>query len=108
MRIHALTARAVRESLTADELARAAGAAADALLEVWPEVVQVRPELAAVLRANTDALADHAPDILWDPDGHPVLFRAGTSLLDTGLAAPAVTYWRAMAGNASVRTASAP
>ncbi|MFJ9326583.1 hypothetical protein ACIRPN_09070 [Streptomyces sp. NPDC101230] len=66
MRIHALTARAVRESLTADELARAAGAAA-ALLEVWP-------------------------DILWDPDGRPVLFRAGTSLLDTGLAAPAITY----------------
>ncbi|MFJ9635352.1 tetratricopeptide repeat protein [Streptomyces sp. NPDC101178] len=97
VRMHALTARAVRESLTADEFARAAKAAADALLEVWPEVDQVRPDLAAVLRANTDALADHAPDTLWDPDGHPVLFRAGTSLRDTGLAAPASTYWQAMA-----------
>ncbi|MFE5653937.1 tetratricopeptide repeat protein, partial [Streptomyces cyaneofuscatus] len=103
VRMHALTGRAVRESLTADEFARAAEAAADALLEVWPEVDQVRPELAAVLRANTDVLADHAPDILWDPDGHPVLFRAGTSLRGTGLAAPAVTYWQAMAATSRQR-----
>ncbi|MFH8374267.1 tetratricopeptide repeat protein [Streptomyces cyaneofuscatus] len=97
VRVHALAARAVRESLTADEFARAARAAADALLEVWPEVDQVQPDLGAVLRANTDALADHAPDILWDPVGHLVLFRAGVSLRDTGLVAPAITYWQAMA-----------
>ncbi|MFJ7331231.1 tetratricopeptide repeat protein [Streptomyces cyaneofuscatus] len=103
VRMHALTGRAVRESLTADEFARAARVAADALLEVWPEVDQVRPDLAAVLRANTDALADHAPDFLWEPDGHPVLFRAGVSLRDTGLAAPAITYWQAMAATSRQR-----
>ncbi|MET7919208.1 tetratricopeptide repeat protein [Streptomyces avermitilis] len=96
VRIHALTARAVRETTTEDQQALLAAAAADALLELWPEVDQPHPDLAASLRANTDALAGHTQDQLWHPDAHPVLYRAGTSLLNAGLAASATAYWQDM------------
>ncbi|MFS8203443.1 tetratricopeptide repeat protein [Streptomyces sp. CWNU-52B] len=96
VRIHALTARAVRESTTEEQQALLATAAADALLELWPEVDQPHHDLAAALRANTDALAGHTQDQLWHSDAHPVLYRAGTSLLSAGLAASAVAYWQDM------------
>ncbi|GAA0914621.1 tetratricopeptide repeat protein [Streptomyces thermoalcalitolerans] len=96
VRIHALTARAVRENTPHADLPRLAGAAADALLHIWPEVDQPHADLAAALRANSAALADHAHDFLWHPEGHPVLFRAGTSLFDAGLVAAATAYWQDM------------
>ncbi|WP_328978413.1 tetratricopeptide repeat protein [Streptomyces canus] len=96
VRIHALTARAVRETVPEDQQLMLAAAAANALLELWPEIDQSHPGLAAALRANTDALADHTGDVLWQPDGHPVLFRVGNSLLDAGLAASATAYWQHM------------
>ncbi|MFJ3673674.1 tetratricopeptide repeat protein [Streptomyces sp. NPDC090106] len=96
VRIHALTARAVRETIAEDQLPPLAVAAADALLEVWPKIDQPHPDLAASLRANTDALAANALDLLWQPDGHPVLFRAGRSLFDAGLAASAAVYWQSL------------
>ncbi|MFJ3673672.1 tetratricopeptide repeat protein, partial [Streptomyces sp. NPDC090106] len=96
VRIHALTARAVRETIAEDQLPPVAVAAADALLEAWPEIDQPHPDLAASLRTNTDALAANALDLLWQPDGHPVLFRAGRSLLNAGLAASAAVYWQSL------------
>ncbi|SED32481.1 Tetratricopeptide repeat-containing protein [Streptomyces sp. KS_5] len=94
VRIHALTARAVRESTAVLDLPRLATTAADALLHTWPELDHTHPELAAVLRANTDALAAHSLDHLWHPEGHPLLFRAGSSLLNAGLIASATAYWQ--------------
>ncbi|MFE2889656.1 NB-ARC domain-containing protein, partial [Streptomyces sp. NPDC059272] len=96
VRVHALTARAVRETVSGDQLPVLAAAAANALVELWPEVDQSQPGLAAALRANTDALVGHTGEVLWKPDGHHVLFRAGTSLLDAGLAASATAYWQHM------------
>ncbi|MGW6689564.1 tetratricopeptide repeat protein [Streptomyces sp. NPDC054961] len=97
VRVHALTARAVRESTPGTDVPLLARAAADALLAAWPEVDQPHRELAASLRASTDVLADHARDHLWQPDGHPVLSRAGVSLLDAGLGAAATAFWKDMA-----------
>ncbi|MFH9370703.1 tetratricopeptide repeat protein, partial [Streptomyces anulatus] len=94
--IHALTARATRETTHADETPALATAAADALLQLWPDPDQHHADRAAVLRANTNALSDHTQDLLWAPNGHPVLYRAGNSLLNAGLAASATTYWQRM------------
>ncbi|MEU5666544.1 FxSxx-COOH system tetratricopeptide repeat protein [Streptomyces longwoodensis] len=96
VRMHALTARAVRETVPEGRGSEIAVAAADALLELWPEIDQPYPDLAATLRANTDALASHAGDLLWRPDAHLVLFRAGISLFNAGLAASGVSYWQHM------------
>ncbi|AGS73886.1 hypothetical protein B446_35638 (plasmid) [Streptomyces collinus Tu 365] len=94
--IHALTARAIRETIAADEIPALAAAVADGLLQLWPDPDQHHAEHAAVLRANTSALSSHSNDCLWHPDRHPVLYRAGNSLLNAGLAASATAYWQHM------------
>ncbi|MDX2522486.1 tetratricopeptide repeat protein, partial [Streptomyces stelliscabiei] len=94
--IHALTARATRETIPAHEVAALATAAADGILQLWPNPDQHHADHAAVLRANTSALSGHSNDCLWNPDGHPVLYRTGNSLLNAGLAASAAAYWQDM------------
>ncbi|MGW8353645.1 FxSxx-COOH system tetratricopeptide repeat protein [Streptomyces wedmorensis] len=100
VRVHALTARAVRENTPEPDLTGHADAVAEALLHVWPEVDQSHRELAAVLRANTDALADQTQDRLWHDGIHPVLYRAGHSVLDAGLGNTAAAYWLRLADSA--------
>ena len=76
---------------------RAARAAADALLEVWPEE---EPEtwLAASLRSCAESLRQTAGDALWEGGGcHPLLPRAGRSIDHARLTGPAVSYWRELA-----------
>ncbi|MFG2821535.1 NB-ARC domain-containing protein [Kitasatospora sp. NPDC048365] len=73
VRLHVLTARAARESTAAADLPAIVRATADALLELWPDPGVRAPELTAVLRANTAALADFAGNLLL---GHPILLAA--------------------------------
>ncbi|WP_392958189.1 FxSxx-COOH system tetratricopeptide repeat protein [Streptomyces sp. LN245] len=94
--IHALTARATRETIPADEMPALATAAADGLLQLWPDPDQHHADHTAILRANTSTLSSHSNDCLWNPDGHRVLYRAGNSLLHAGLAASATAYWQYM------------
>ncbi len=89
VRVHQLVQRATREALPSSQRERAARAAADALLQAWPEVE--RDELGQVLRANTTALRQATGTALWNQHdgGHAVLFRAVDSLGDTGQVAAA-------------------
>jgi hypothetical protein len=75
---------------------RAARAAADALLEVWPEDEQ-RAWLAADLRRCAAILQQAAGDLLWAGGCHPLLLRAGRSQDSARLVGPAVTHWRKLA-----------
>ncbi|MFB7852650.1 tetratricopeptide repeat protein, partial [Streptomyces sp. NPDC056053] len=97
VRIHALTARAVRETVPQDQQPTAAVTAADALVEIWPDPDHTQRELAATLRANTDSLTVHAGESLWTPDVHSVLYSAGASLLNAHLHSASSTYWEHMA-----------
>ncbi len=102
VRVHALTARAARETTPAGQAAATGQAAAGALAAVWPDPDYADPALAAALRANTTALAGHAKNALWYPDdGHPVLFRAGNSLLRARLHAAAITHWQRAAADSA-------
>ncbi|WP_017238212.1 tetratricopeptide repeat protein [Streptomyces sp. SS] len=101
VRVHALTARAVRENTPESDLAGLVDAVAEALLCIWPEVDQPHRELASVLRANTDALVDHSEEHLWNPGVHLVVYRAGRSLLAAGLVTTAIAYWQNMTHNAA-------
>ncbi|WP_433125027.1 tetratricopeptide repeat protein [Micromonospora sp. CA-240977] len=99
VRVHALTARASREVSTIDP-AIVAHAAAAALLRLWPEQDHAITELVDALRANTSTLAGLAGDVLWHPEGHPLLYRAGASLLRSGLYTLAVDYWHRIVDDA--------
>ena len=78
---------------------RAALAAADALLEVWP-AGEPRPWAAEELRANATALWQNSGEVLTEDGCHPLLIRAGRSLDDARLTGPAVEHWRHLASYA--------
>jgi Tetratricopeptide repeat len=92
-----LPARAARETIPAGQVAPIVRAAADALVAVWPDPDHTDPALAAALRASTTTLAPYAGDALW----HPVLFRAGNSLLNAGLHTAAISHWQQVAADAA-------
>ncbi|GAA1588117.1 FxSxx-COOH system tetratricopeptide repeat protein [Actinoplanes couchii] len=98
VRVHALTARAMQETLT--DLALAARVAADALLAIWPDDDHASTELTASLFANVTILQKSAAENLWQPDGHPVLYRAGLGLLKAGLHTAAADHWHLVAAQA--------
>jgi tetratricopeptide (TPR) repeat protein len=87
---------AVRSAMPEEYLDPAARAAADALLEVWPEDEQ-RAWIAADLRSCADSLQQAAGDLLWTDGCHPLLLRAGRSQDSARLLGPAVTHWRKLA-----------
>jgi Domain of unknown function (DUF4062)/NB-ARC domain/Tetratricopeptide repeat len=99
IRTHALVQRATLEHRPRGVICAAVAAAADALVQVWPEVER-DTELGRALRENAARLTDRYPELLWDPQGHPVLFRAGRSLGECGLVNAAVAYWKDMATKA--------
>ncbi|MER5465557.1 tetratricopeptide repeat protein [Streptomyces sp. NPDC002668] len=92
VRMHVLTARAVRENTPDTELPVIAQSAASALRALWPARDDTDPSLSAALRTNTDALAAHSQDYLW-ACGHTVLYRAGESLLNARLYVTAIPHW---------------
>jgi tetratricopeptide (TPR) repeat protein len=88
---------AIRAATTKDVFERAAQAAADALLEVWP-ADEKQPWLAAHLRSCAVGLQEVAGDALWvEGSCHPLLVRAGRSMDGARLTGPAVAYWRELA-----------
>jgi tetratricopeptide (TPR) repeat protein len=88
---------AIRAATTKGVFERAARAAADALLEVWP-AEEAQPWLAADLRSRAVGLQQAAGDALWaGASCHPLLVRAGRSMDEARLTGPAVAYWRELA-----------
>ena len=88
---------AIRTATTKDVFERAAQAAADALLEVWP-TDENQPWIAAHLRSCAVGLQEVAGDALWvEGSCHPLLVRAGRSMDGARLTGPAVAYWRELA-----------
>jgi tetratricopeptide (TPR) repeat protein len=97
VRVSSAVQAAVRLAAPEVMLERAARAAADALLEVWPED-EPHAWTAAALRSSALTLQQHAGDALWaSGTGHPILLRAGQSMDGARLTGPAVEYWRDLA-----------
>jgi tetratricopeptide (TPR) repeat protein len=96
VRMNAVVQAAVRAAMPAGRLDRAAIAAADALLQVWPEDEQPL-WLARALRSCVVRLQQASGDLLLAGGCHPLLLRAGQSLSRAGLSGPAVSYWKELA-----------
>jgi tetratricopeptide (TPR) repeat protein len=99
VRMHRSVQAAVRAWLPRADLEQVVLTAADALLETWPEgdaspqLDQALRDCTAELRAATDT---GLPDLLWKPEAHPLLFRAGLSLEGSRLSDAAIGYWQEM------------
>ncbi|MEU1556570.1 tetratricopeptide repeat protein [Streptomyces scabiei] len=92
IRMHALTARAVRETIPSSMLPAMARTAADAILSLWPRHDHEERELAAALRANAIHLDELTRPALWQPETHPCIYRVSGSLTDAGLYQQAIEY----------------
>ncbi len=99
VRISPVIQAVIRAAVPGDLYARAAQAAAEALLEVWPRD-EPRSQLATDLRACAVSLLQAAGDALWaEGRCHPLLVLAGQSMDSARLTGPAVVYWRKLAAD---------
>ena len=138
VRMHRCVQAAVRAYLAPADADQVLVAAADALVQTWPdpetsrggaaEMDQALRECAISLRAAQGSQgvqggqggqgvqpgtepqagpggpsgpaagpeAGPGHDALWQPGAHPLLFRLGRSLEDSGLSDSAMTYWQSM------------
>lgn len=94
VRLHALTARAVRECTPDAAVPEVVKTAAGALTELCGTVRWDDRETTAALLTNIDSLDGCAGDLLWRVDGHYVLRWAGRSMALNA----AVPYWQRLAG----------
>jgi tetratricopeptide (TPR) repeat protein len=102
--LHPAVRAAVRAYLPSASVEQAVAMAATALLQAWPEpgaaaggVPAAGSQLGQALRDCAASLWDFAGDLLWKPDAHPLLLRAGVSLDEDLLAEPGIAYWQAIA-----------
>ncbi|MBB5070452.1 hypothetical protein BJ969_003540 [Saccharopolyspora gloriosae] len=93
IRIHGLVQRVAREELTESQFAGLARVAADALGQIWPEIERDRL-YARLLRVNASALHNYAIEQLNIGRVHPILFRLGRSLHESGLLKAAIDHYR--------------
>ncbi len=103
IRVHALVQRAVRDDLPQQQVVAVAEAAADALVQIWPNIDR-DPEHTQLLRANAAALHRNQPDALWKSSegAHPVLLRTARSLGDAAMLADAIHFTRELSEQAVV------
>ncbi|HYZ57008.1 MAG TPA: tetratricopeptide repeat protein [Streptosporangiaceae bacterium] len=94
VRLHSFLWSVVQKYLPPAEVDQAVRAAANGLLHGWPD--GDLSLLGQALRDCTARLRETAGERLWNPEGHPVLFRAGQSLDRARLAGPAIAYWQMM------------
>jgi tetratricopeptide (TPR) repeat protein len=95
VRIHALVQATVRQNLTGAESDEVARAAAEALLQTWPEP-GVPASFEQAMRDCTARLRETTGRLLWAPECYPLLVRAGQSLETGHLTGPAIAYWQSM------------
>jgi tetratricopeptide (TPR) repeat protein len=94
--LHPAVRAAVRAYLAPGSVEQVVAAAANALTEAWPDpgTPASSPQLSLALRESTAALHAFAGELLWKPDAHPVLVRAGMSLGEAPAhVGAAVRYW---------------
>ena len=107
VQMHASVQAAVRAYLPVADLEQVVLAAADALLETWPDgdgategqFAQAQFQQAQLEQALRDCAATLRTSdggLLWKPEAHPLLFRAGLSLEHSRLSDAAITYWKSM------------
>ena len=101
--VHPAVRAAVRAYLPPDGVEQAVLTAAAALLEAWPDpgtaagLSGTGAQLNQALRDCAASLWAFAGDMLWKPEAHPLLIRAGASLDENLLADAGISYWQTIA-----------
>jgi len=100
VRMHALVQRSTVESLDRPVLSATVLTAADAVVEVWPDVER-DADLGQVLRACATVLLSRFGVPARGQGAHPIVFRFGRSLGEAGLVGHAIAHFRAAVADLS-------
>jgi hypothetical protein len=92
VRVHRLVQRAARDGLTREQINDHVWAAADAIVEAWPEN-EADSRLAQIFRANAGILDAHDTEGLWQPERHQIHRRLADSLDESGNLTAAVSAY---------------
>jgi tetratricopeptide (TPR) repeat protein len=101
--MHSAVQAAVRAYLPRSGVEQVVMAAAAAVLDAWPQpgagsgAGAIAAQLEQALRDCAASLRSYAGDLLWKPEAHPLLLRAGVSMEDSLLANAAIDYWQSIA-----------
>ncbi|QDO21111.1 hypothetical protein FNV65_26980 [Streptomyces sp. S1A1-8] len=93
IRMHGLVQRAVVETMEEEQYEEAVCAAAEALMEAWPES-SIQSDFVRALRSNVEVLCENSLALLLADYWHEVLYRHGESLMEAGLSSAALEYFR--------------
>jgi tetratricopeptide (TPR) repeat protein len=99
--MHGLVQAMIQRFIPPAMLEQAAWAAANALLQAWPQG-EAEPLYEQALRDGAASLHRVAAGPLWIPEAHPVLLRAGQSLDQAGLTGQAIAHWQNMISTSQV------
>ncbi|GLL05124.1 FxSxx-COOH system tetratricopeptide repeat protein [Dactylosporangium matsuzakiense] len=94
--VHGLVQRVTRDLATEEHLTDLARTAADALVEIWPDI-ESDADVAQSLRSNTAYVYQWGRDGLLEPGAHPVLQMANSSLGTSGNPTAAVAAFTQLA-----------
>jgi len=100
VRMHSCVRAAVQGYLPPADVEQVTTAAAAAMLDTWPDQI-TDLELDQALRDCATSLQEFAEELLWKPEAHPLLFRAGQSLEGALLANSAINYWQSLYATAT-------
>jgi tetratricopeptide (TPR) repeat protein len=96
VRLNRDAATAIRATMQAGAVQRAAVAAMAALVEAWPSGDQLTLR-AQMFRSSAAAVQASAAELLWAKGCPALLTRAGQSMDEASLNGPAVSYWSHLA-----------
>jgi hypothetical protein len=99
IRMSPRTQRDILDAAAPELVTAAIRAAADGLMQVRPGT-HASGNAWGSWRSNVRCLTLRRPPVLWQPQGHPVLFVLGGSLVEVGLVDEARAYWRALLADA--------
>lgn len=100
VRMHPLAQRSTVDSLDREALSAVVVTAADAVMQVWPEVER-DGDLGQVLRACATVLLSRFGVPAGGRGAHPIVFRFGRSLGEAGLVAHAIAHMQAAVADLS-------
>jgi tetratricopeptide (TPR) repeat protein len=101
--LHPSVQAAVRAYLPRASIEQLVEAAAMAVLGAWPDPADgtaagvLAAQLEQALRDCAMSVRAYAGDLLWKPQAHPLLLRAGVSMEDSLLTSSAIDYWQSIA-----------
>ena len=100
VRMHRLAQRAVREVAQSGCIEVAVGVVADSLTAIWAANER---DGRTLLLSNAEHVIRASADALWNDRPHPLLYQAGSSMLEAGMVGAAIQHFQWLGDQNAIR-----